>query len=53
MSDKLYTCPKCKRRIPYCRIIEGVCPTCEKDGYWMDPAGTLQQGEDEPWRAYE
>ena len=53
MSDKLFQCPRCKRRILRCIVIEGVCPACEKEGYWMDPAGTLQRGEEEPWREHE
>ena len=47
-----FRCPACKRDFPLeeNNCIEGCCKECHDKGYWMDPAGTLQQGEDEPWR---
>lgn len=32
----------------------GVCETCEENGYWIDPAGGVHQGDDEdPAAMYE
>ena len=53
MDKTMYRCPACKKDTDAHEFIEGVCPACAEKGYWMDPAGTLQQGEDEPRRMYE
>ena len=54
MSEiKVCKCPACGQMAPLESFVEGVCVVCNAQGYWMDPAGTLQQGDDEPWRAYE
>jgi len=49
-----FICPACKREIPLSSgCFEGCCSDCNNEGYWVDPAGILHEGEDEPWRMYE
>lgn len=53
ITESFFRCPACKKEFPLDECIEGCCKECNDKGYWMDPGGGLQQGEDEPWRIYE
>ena len=49
-------CPCCQELFPLKLMEEGytgpLCPECERDGYWMDPMGTIHGPNDDPALAY-
>ena len=53
LTKEQYTCPRCHKQIQLADYIGGVCSKCDAQGWWVDPAGGLHHGEDNPAKMYE